>query len=582
MSGSSALVPLSVLDQHTIVLGKTGAGKSITLCGCVERLLDQEDRVCVVTPKGDWWGLKSSSDGKKPGYSVVIFGGPHADVPINPSAGKQVAEIVATGNHPSVIQFHGWMPSDRTRFWIDFASTLFNKNRDPLWLVIDEVHNFAPQGKVLDVEAGKALHWMNRLASEGRGIGIRLLMASQRPQKVHKDTVTSAETLIAMRVIHKLDRDQVKDWIDGAGDAERGKMVLNNLANMKRGEAYVWSPEVGFFSHVKFPMIKSFDSFQAPSREKKQKDPVVWADVDLDAVKQQLAQVIEQAKENDPAELKKEIRRLNAELIRQEIAKPKTDENAVEAARQVERKIGYERLRQADQRQGILLRAMREAITVLEGAIPEKIGPDGEIVWTMGGIMEHIPGLPVSTVEALKAPPITNHLYKHLERTRKAMEDGTVPVTLRAGARRMLAALVQWYPAGMSGGQLRAHSGMRKSGTYDAYIRDLQKAGFITTGGGDYYATGKGVDWLGDDVPAPRTTQEVLDIWLPKLRLGARRMLNYLVAIRGVDISHAELQAGAQLEKSGTYDAYVRDLKTARLIKVEDGRVRADKETLFL
>jgi len=70
------------------------------------------------------------------------------------------------------------------------------------------------------------LHWANRLASEGAGKGVTLIAASQRPQKVHKDFVTSCETLIACRVVHKLDRDAIKDWIDGCADAAKGRAVL--------------------------------------------------------------------------------------------------------------------------------------------------------------------------------------------------------------------------------------------------------------------------------------------------------------------------------------------------------------------
>jgi hypothetical protein len=139
------------------------------------------------TRKGDWWGLKSSADGKRAGYPVIIFGGEHADVPINALSGKHVAELVATGNRPFIIDLGGWMVGERTRFFIDFASTFFRHTRGPRHLAIDEVHNFAPQGKVHDPDAGKMLHWANRLASEGAGKGITLLSASQRPQKVHKD-----------------------------------------------------------------------------------------------------------------------------------------------------------------------------------------------------------------------------------------------------------------------------------------------------------------------------------------------------------------------------------------------------------
>ena len=38
---------------------------------------------------------------------------------------------------------------------------------------------------------------------------------------------------------------------------------------------------------------------------------------------------------------------------------------------------------------------------------------------------------------------------------------------LRAGAERMLAALVQWSPESMSEGQMRSHAGLKKSGTFE-------------------------------------------------------------------------------------------------------------------
>ena len=270
----SLAFPSKVLDQHLVVLGKTGAGKSSALRHIVEHLLSHNKRVCVVDPKGDWWGLKWSSDGASEGFPIIAFGdfkeSKAVDVPINPQAGKHVAELITSGNRPCVIGFRGWMTSHMVKFWIDFASTVFNSNSGELYLVGDEFHNFAPKGKIMDPEAGKCLHWSNRLINEGRGLGITCLIASQRPQKVHNDTLTACETLVAMRVIHKADRDAVKDWIEGCGDMERGKEVLNSLAGMARGEAFVWSPEIDFGpKRLTFPMFTTFDSFAPPQLQKK-------------------------------------------------------------------------------------------------------------------------------------------------------------------------------------------------------------------------------------------------------------------------------------------------------------------------
>lgn len=327
---SDLSLPDAVLNQHMAVLGKTRSGKSSVMRLFVENLLGRGERVCVIDPKGDWWGLKSSADGKHAGFPVVIFGGSKADVPLNAHAGSSVAELVATGNRPCVIDLGGWMVGERTRFFIEFASTLFRATTAPLRLIIDEVHNFAPQGKVLDPDAGKMLHWANRLASEGAGKGIVILSASQRPQKVHKDFLTCAETLVAMRVIHPLDRGAIKEWIDGCPDPVKGKEVLTSLASMARGEGWLWSPEVGFGpKRVKFPLFETYDSFAAPTGQT-EKPLKGWASVDLEDVKAKLVAVVEEAKANDP----KELKRLIADLRKQLADKPasKADPAAVDKA----------------------------------------------------------------------------------------------------------------------------------------------------------------------------------------------------------------------------------------------------------
>jgi hypothetical protein len=318
-------IPEETLKQHVAVLGKTGAGKSSALRHIVEHLLSHKKRVCIIDPKGDWWGLKKSADGKSVGFDVIAFGdfkeSKATDIPINAQSGKLVAELIVTGNRPCIIGFRGWTVGNRTRFWIDFAQGIYAaKTLGELYLVGDEFHNFAPKGKILSPEAGMCLHWSNTLLGEGRGLGLICLLATQRPQKLHNDVLTQCETLVAMRVIHKADRDAVQDWIEGCGDISKGKEVLNSLAGMARGEAYVWSPEIGFGpKRLIFPMFTTFDSFAPPQLQRKVSDSG-WSAVDLDEVRKKLATVIEEAKANDPRELKAEIARLKHEKSKLEKA----------------------------------------------------------------------------------------------------------------------------------------------------------------------------------------------------------------------------------------------------------------------
>lgn len=319
---TSLIFPKKVLDQHLVCLGKTGAGKSSALRHIVEYLLSKNKRVCVIDPKGDWNGLKVSGDGKGPGFPVILFGdfketaGKQipTDVPINEHSGKHIAELITTGNRPCVVGLRGWTQAAMHRFWIEFASTLFNSNSGEFYLVIDEVHNFAPKGQISTPDAGMSLHWTNRLINEGRGLGLVVLCASQRPQKVHNDTLDACETLVAMRMVHKAARDSVQDWLEGAGDKKLATTILSSLASMDRGEAYVWSPEVKFGpERVTFPMFSTFDSFAPPQLQTKvsAKD---WGSVDLEAVKEKLRAVIEKAKAEDPRELQRVVAEQQKEI----------------------------------------------------------------------------------------------------------------------------------------------------------------------------------------------------------------------------------------------------------------------------
>lgn len=305
-------IPKGLFDQHIIALGKTRSGKSSKLRVYVEHLLKAGEPVCILDVKGEWWGMKSSADGLSPGFPLVIFGGKHADLPLNSGAGKELAEVIFTGNRPCIIDMKAMGMAERSRFFIDFTSRGFQVNQGKRYLAITEVHNFAFKGKVFSPQAGEMLHWANKLAAEGLGIGINLLADSQRGQKVHNDFLTSMETLIACKVIYKADRDAIKDWIDGCADMTIGKEVVDSLAQLKKPQAWVWCPEIEFGPElVEFPMFKTYDSFK-PQKADAPAQLAGWASVDLAELEGRLTVVVEEAKASDPKVLKARIRELEA------------------------------------------------------------------------------------------------------------------------------------------------------------------------------------------------------------------------------------------------------------------------------
>lgn len=564
------MIPKEVFEQHLVALGKTGSGKSYTLRILIEILLKEKKRVCIIDPKGDHWGIKSSADGRKPGYPVVIFGGDHADVPLNPKIGKEVAELIATGNRPCVIDFRGWMPGDRTHFWIDFSSTLFRLNRSPLWLVIDEVHNFAPQGKVLDPEAGKSLHWTNRLASEGRGLGIKLFMASQRPQKVHKDTLTCAETLIAMRVIHYLDRMATKDWIDGIGDNEKGKLVLNSLAQMKRGEAFVWSPEIHFFEKILFPKIETFDSFQAPSDINQGPLPLTgWANVDLEEIKNKLTKTIEEAKENDPKFLKIKIAELEKQI---------KNHSTIKADNQLKNEI-----KELQQKNDSIYRAFDE----YEKTIKNKLGKIARAISTVGDILgkEYLEydsnKISINIVDVGRNKPDKKDEYR-IKATNEALNYSKEKseINIGKGERIVLIAIAQ-HPDGVDREQITILTGYKRS-SRDAYIQRLIQKEYcmIEYFSNNIYVTKKGISFLGNDYQPLPTGDELREYWLNKLPAGEKICFEKIVDYFPDSISRDKLSEMTDYKRSSR-DAYLQRLAQRKLIKILPGSAVIASEKLF-
>lgn len=313
------IIPEAAQQQHIAVLGKTGSGKTFAIKGIVEHWLATRQRVGIVDPTGAWWGLRSSKDGKGAGFPILVLGGDHGDLPLPALGGAAVARLLAEQGVNLVADTSLLTVGERTRWFTEFASTLYRSNKGPLHLVIDEAHNFAPQGKVPDPDTGKMLHAANSLASGGRSRGIRLAMITQRPQKLHKDTLTSADTLIAMRVLAPHDRDAVKAWIDGCGDPAQGKEVLGSLANMQRGEGWIWYPEGGFLQRAKFPPINTFDSSAAPTDGGTLKAPKGAAEIDLTEIRAALADAVKEAEANDPKLLRAKIRELEKKLASREV-----------------------------------------------------------------------------------------------------------------------------------------------------------------------------------------------------------------------------------------------------------------------
>ena len=79
------------------------------------------------------------------------------------------------------------------RFW------KARQQRNPVLIVIDEAHNVCPADPTTELQAA-AVDYAIRIAAEGRKFGIHLFLASQRPDKIHRQILSQCDNLILMRM----------------------------------------------------------------------------------------------------------------------------------------------------------------------------------------------------------------------------------------------------------------------------------------------------------------------------------------------------------------------------------------------
>ena len=316
-------LPLDFVTERIAFLARTGAGKSGGMRVLAEEMLDAGQFIVFLDPKGDSWGVRSD-------YQVLIWGGEHGDVPLEPTAGKFVADFLVQERMSTVLDVSEFTEADMVRFVADFAERFYRTNREAVHWFIDESDEFAPQSGYNAAQT-KCLGAIQRIQRRGRGRGIGVTVATQRSAVLNKSVLTQAGTLIAMQTTAPHDLKAVDAWLEFAAAKEARKEIMAELPTLKPREAYVYSPQ--FLGtepkRITFRAFRSFDSMRTPKHGERRQQPKKLADINLDAVKRDMAATIEQAKANDPTELKKEI----ATLKRKINATPATvDEQATERA----------------------------------------------------------------------------------------------------------------------------------------------------------------------------------------------------------------------------------------------------------
>ena len=103
--------------------------------------------------------------------------------------------------------------------------------RDPVLLVIDEAHNICANEPADELDAISTAHAI-RIAGEGRKFGLYMLVASQRPSKIHDNVLSQCDNLVLMRMNSATDLNHLAALVSHVPDS-----LLQQALNFSQGES---------------------------------------------------------------------------------------------------------------------------------------------------------------------------------------------------------------------------------------------------------------------------------------------------------------------------------------------------------
>lgn len=573
LSDGKGFLPDSALEDVTAIVGRRGRGKTNTATVLVEEAHAAGMRFCFVDPVGVAWGLRSSRDGKAAGIPVVVMGGEHAMVPLEPTSGKIVADFLASPGPSVVLDFRLMRKGEMTRFMTDFLERLYFKNREPLMVVLDEADKFAPQRPF--GEEARLLGAAEDLVKMGRARGLHAVLITQRPATLSKNVLTQAGVLIAHGLPAPQDQKAVDAWIREREDEEHRAEFLSTLAGLERGEAWVWAPEEDVFRRVQIRERETFDSSATPKRGERRVAPKVLAEVDLAKLSEEIKATVERAKADDPKELRKTIAGLRTELAKKPAAAAAPAPIKIPALTdaQVERLTAA--LHRAAEDAAKIIAKADAATSVVKEAFDHLLGKHREVLDKARAVLAVVESKPAPAPVSLR--PIARVTARPVP---SPPTNGDAPELGNTGARRMMVALAQ-YPEGMTGTKLSILTGISQGGgTWRTYLSQLRGAGWVFGGSAHLSITDAGRNVLGAYEPLP-VGPDLVHYWRTRLGdSGKRRIFDTVVAAYPKALTYREVaEATGIKEGGGTWRTYLSELRGLELI-VGRGELRAS-ETFF-
>lgn len=575
-------LPLDILMQPIFFGGGRGSGKTTGAKKLYEAGHAAGAQCITIAPVGKWWSLRLGPDGKSPGLrDVFVFGGKHGDVPITPDSGATISKLLVEKRIHAVIDVSLMRKGERCRFLADFLEEfwLLKKLEDesyPVVLFLEEAHAIVPQ-KPQPNEA-RMLGAAEDLVREGRNHGVGVVLLDQRSAVVNKNVLALVEVLMCLRTIHNLDRDAFEAWVVEKG-SEHGEW-LAELPGLKAGDAFIYAPLLDIFERVHIKMIDTFDATKTATIGERVAKVGTLAPVDVEALRAQLGNVIEEAERNNPRALQRRIAELQAELAKKQPPAAEPVEVQVSIKKELDvLQTTLERIAligdQLAQKQQVVVACVGNAVKALEPTFTRPMrtltaGPPPGIV------VENWPKPPVSYEK--KNGTVTLRGTVPTQRGTVVLPREARPPATAGGLSEkgyaMLCEIVGAGTAGLSRPEVAMRVGLRYNRNFRNYQSELKTAGLIETPPGDRIVATDAAKKLVGGAGRLKRFSELRELWRPLLSGHANGMLDALITQKDGDLTREQLAASVGLGYNRNFRNYQSELNTASLIELTRESVR--------
>lgn len=561
-----------LLETRLLIQAGSGGGKS----GTIRKILEEASgkvQVIALDIEGELVTIREK-------YDFALLG-KDGDIPLSVRYADILAHKLLETNISAVIDLYELKHNDRIEFVKKFLESMINAPKN-LWhdciIVIDEAHLFCSEK---NNEASKLA--VIDLLTRGRKRGFCGVLATQRLSKLNKDAAAECYNKLIGKT--GLDIDQKR-----AGE-ELGfttKEKFRNLRNLKRQEFYAFGNAIS--DEVKFFKVDNCKT-KFPERGK-----VVTAPPTPGAIKRILSKLEDipqeaEAELRTKAELENKIRLLTSELNQ---AKKGTISN--ERLSDVQNKANENALVQTAK---LYKKVLDDIYNKFKGALTKRDNEINRLKIHIERSKDFISGFNFTDIPIFEFPnlevnsELLNKPLHHISGSEKAVHKpvqtmpqaqkpalnlagGVINGDLKPGEKLVLNVIAQYE--GAEDESIAVLTGYKKTSRYE-YIRSLKAKGYCTESGGKYYATGEGVNALGNDFEPLPKGYELQEYWLNRLGGGELVLFKLLIDAYPESRTKHDLVNESIYKSTSVYE-YCRKLQSRKIIVNQNGNYRMSENLL--